>query len=96
MRNAYEMEEEFSPDGRRLVRRKWVWDQSWLGPVVALVALLTGKALVSLPSFWTFRFLAESLDRFILFGRPHGFAASRDLMADRASQMEAWGKKSTL
>jgi hypothetical protein len=96
MRNAYEMEEEFSPDGRRIVRRKWVWDQSWLGPVVALVALLTGKALVSLPSLLAFVSWPNRFDRFILFDRPNGFEASPDLRADRASQMEARGKKSTL
>ena len=28
--------------------------------------------------FLGIRFLAESLDQFILFGRQHGFAASRD------------------
>ena len=54
MKNAYEYKEEFSPEGKRLKRELNV------GPIVpwtivALTALITGKAIASIPSsFWEF------------------------------------------
>ena len=54
MRNAYESEEKFTPDGKCVERRRAI------GPIVpwsivALAALVAGKALVNLPpSFWDF------------------------------------------
>jgi hypothetical protein len=54
MQNAYECKEEFGKDGKCLKRERAI------GPIVpwsivALVALLAGKALVSIPpSFWEF------------------------------------------
>ena len=49
MKNAYECKEEFSRNGKCLKRERAI------GPIVALTAFLTGKALVNLPpSFWGF------------------------------------------
>jgi hypothetical protein len=54
MRNAYECKEEFSAGGKCIRRERSIGPiVPWM--IVALVALLTRQAIVSLsPSFWDF------------------------------------------
>jgi hypothetical protein len=55
VKNAYECKVEYSRDGKRLTKR-----ERSIGPIVpwsivALVALLMGRAVIELPpSFWSF------------------------------------------
>ena len=52
MKNAYECREKFNRDGQ-LVERERLYGGILIWGVVALAAILTGKALVSVPgSFW--------------------------------------------
>jgi len=53
MKNAYECREEFTPDGKRLVKRERAIGGIVVWGFVAVIAMLSGYAFIP-TSFWTF------------------------------------------
>jgi len=55
MHKAYEVKEEFSPDGRRLVRREWSIGPIVIWAVVAVAAIWRGQAILPANFWWVFK-----------------------------------------